>query len=84
MGPSLAHTRIRISARRRGERLWLAVENDLDASAPRRTEAAGFGIGLRNVDERIRMRFGEAGALRIDTTQAMRFRVELTLPWRTP
>ena len=36
VGPSLAHTRIRISARRRDGRLWLAVENDLDANAPRR------------------------------------------------
>lgn len=82
VGPSLAHTRIRISARRRNERLWLAVENDLDANAPRRTEAAGFGIGLRNVAERIRVRFGEAGALRVDTGSGTHFRAEIELPWK--
>ena len=82
VGPSLGHTRIRISARRRNERLWLAVENDLDANAPRRTEAAGFGIGLRNVAERIRVRFGEAGALRVDTGSGTHFRAEIELPWK--
>ena len=83
VGPSLAHTRIRISARRRNERLWLAVENDLDANAPRRTEAAGFGIGLRNVAERIRVRFGEAGSLRIGMGNGTCFRAEIELPWTT-
>ena len=82
VGPSLGNTRIRISARRRNERLWLAVENDLDANAPRRTEAAGFGIGLRNVAERIRVRFGEAGALRVDTGSGTHFRAEIELPWK--
>ena len=81
VGVSLAHTRIRISARRRDGRLWLAVENDLHASAPDHVPA-GFGIGLRNVAERIRVRFGEAGGLRVDTGGGAHFRAEIELPWR--
>lgn len=61
---------------------WLAGEGDLDANAPRRTEAAGFGIGLRNVAERIRVRFGEAGRLRVDTGSGTHFRAEIELPWK--
>lgn len=82
VGSSLACTRIRISARRCGERLWLAVENDLDASAPCGAGVAGFGIGLRNVAERIRVRFGDAGSLRIDTGNGNHFRAEIELPWK--
>ncbi len=87
VGQSHAHTQISIQARRQGDSLSVTVDNGVQPAAPGTPGAAppaGLGIGLRNVDERIRMRFGEAGALRIDTTQAMRFRVELTLPWRTP
>lgn len=84
VGQSHAHTQISIRAQRQGERLSVTVDNSVQRGAPGAAPAAGLGIGLRNVAERIRMRFGEAGALRIDTTQATRFRVELTLPWRTP
>ena len=87
VGQSHAHTQISIQARRQGDSLSVTVDNGVQPAAPGTPGAAppaGLGIGLRNVDERIRMRFGEAGALRIDTTQATRFRVELILPWRTP
>ena len=75
---------VKIDLRLEGKTLFFQVENSRSARPANGPESGHKGIGLRNVDERIRMRFGEAGALRIDTTQAMRFRVELTLPWRTP
>lgn len=80
---SHTHTQISIQARQLGENLLIAVANDVQPGACGALPAAGLGIGLRNVAERIHMRFGEAGALRIDRTLATRFLVELTLPWRT-
>lgn len=82
VGQTLAHTRIHIVARRREESLWLAVENDVHPAVPQRAAVAGFGIGLRNVADRIRMRFGKQGAFRVDTADSRRFRVEIELPWR--
>lgn len=82
VGQTLEHTRIHIVARRRQENLWLAVENDVHPGAACRQATTGFGIGLRNVAERIRMRFGKGGAFRIDTDDGTLFRVEIELPWR--
>ncbi len=84
VGRSQAHTQIRIVARRRQHSLWLAVENDVHTDVQNAVHAAGFGIGLRNVAERIRVRFGEAGRFRVDTADGTRFRAEIELPWRTP
>ncbi|MET4578989.1 sensor histidine kinase [Ottowia thiooxydans] len=83
VGQSLEHTQIRIWARRRNESLCMAVENTRYPNAARFTSPEGLGIGLRNVAERIRVRFGDAGAFRIDAADGTRFRVEIELPWRT-
>lgn len=81
VGRSRARTRIGIRARRQGASLCIAVENDLQ---PGVALATGLGIGLRNVAERLRVRFGDVAALRVDGGDASRFRVEITLPWRAP
>lgn len=81
VGQSLAPTRIRIAARRRGARLWVAVENDVHAGPD--GAAAGFGIGLRNAAQRIRMRFGEGGRFDAGRVDGGRFRAEFEMPWTT-
>lgn len=83
VGQSLEHTQIRIWARRHEQSLFMGVENNRTADAAHVTSSPGLGIGLRNVAERLRLRFGDAGAFRVDAADGTRFRVEIELPWRT-
>ncbi|WP_306392633.1 sensor histidine kinase [Telluria beijingensis] len=68
---------VRVRAERAGSQLKLRVENDVDPDAS--AKAAGGGIGLANVRERLRAAYGiEASvhATRVDNL----FRVDLVLP----
>ena len=80
---SIETTDILIHARRNEGRLVIAVENDVNGR-PRSDdqEPKGFGIGLRNVAERIHARFGENGHFRAGMTNNMRFRAEIDIPWQ--
>ncbi|MCC6926151.1 histidine kinase [Novosphingobium sp.] len=80
VGRSALPVCIRILARRTSDRLWIAVENDLGQQSP---PLPGFGIGLRNVSERIASRFGQNGSFRAGIVDGVTYRVELDLPWRT-
>jgi len=83
VGQSAAHTQITIRALRQQNVLRLVVENDLPAGRhPSADTVVGFGIGLRNVADRLRMRFGESGRFSA-RTQGGQFRAEIELPWRT-
>jgi len=82
VGQSHAHTEIVIRARRQHDMLQLVVENNIPAGPFASTPVVGFGIGLRNVADRLRMRFGERGRFRASTENGC-FRVEIELPWRT-
>lgn len=73
---------IRIIARRDAERLSILVENDVqrgDGVIP----PEGFGIGLRNVADRIRTRFGSEGSLTTTMSDSDVFLARVELPWRT-
>lgn len=82
VGQSAAHTQVAIHAWREQEVLRLVVENDLPAGRSQSGTVAGLGIGLRNVADRLRMRFGEAGRFSASEVGG-RFRAEIELPWRT-
>ncbi len=69
---------VRISARREGDGLHLAVTNPCDADRPRE---GGTGLGLRNVRARLEAFFGNQAALQADDEGAA-FRAELVLPAR--
>lgn len=73
---------IRIIARRNAERLSIVVDNDV-----RRDDGdvapEGFGIGLRNVADRIRTRFGSEGGFTTTVHEGAVYRAEIELPWRT-
>lgn len=62
VAPALRPVCIRVSARRDGDDLVLAVEDD-GAGAPPGT--AGTGLGLRNVSERLGLLFGSRGRLEV-------------------
>jgi hypothetical protein len=67
---------VRISARRRGTALEVAVENPRDPEAPPRR---GHGLGLRNVRQRLEAL--DPRHSRMDVLgEPERFRVTLTLP----
>jgi hypothetical protein len=67
---------VRLTARRRGDRLLLAIDNPRDAEAPVRP---GTGIGLENVRRRLETLYGRAAEMRARSEPAS-FRVELELP----
>ncbi len=67
---------VRLTARRRGDRLFVAIDNPRDAEAPRRP---GTGIGLENVRRRLETLYGRAAEMRA-RSEPESFRVELELP----
>ncbi len=76
--------RIAIEARVRGGDIELRVSDDGIGIDPQRVPALlagnGKGIGLSNVDSRLRATFGERYALRIDTTPGSGTTVVMTVP----
>jgi two-component system, LytTR family, sensor kinase len=76
---SEAPTAIRIRARVDGAVLEIVVENDARAE---RTGAGGEKVGLRNVAERLRSRFGDAASLTSGPIPEGGFRNTLRLPLR--
>lgn len=69
---------VRLSARRRGDRLELEVENRCD---PDRPASKGTGVGLANVRARLEAIFGHDATVEVSPA-ADRYRVRLTLPAR--
>ena len=79
VGRSSKRVGIQIIARRRADRLWVAVENGLGID---RKPTSGFGIGLRNVAERLAARFGTDGRFAAGLADDHTYRAEIELPWR--
>ena len=77
VAPALRPVCIRVSARRDGEDLVLAVEDDGAGEAP--AVAGGTGLGLRNVRDRLALLFGPRGRLDAGPV-AGGFRVEARQP----
>lgn len=83
LGRSIEAINIKIRARRNGDRLLIAVENNLNTSSlPKDSGSLGFGIGLRNVAGRIRARYGENGCFTAGLTTDQHFRAEIDIPWQ--
>jgi two-component system LytT family sensor kinase len=76
--------RVEISARVNGGDVELAVSDDGTGIAPERVSAvlagAGGGIGLSNVDSRLRATFGERYALRIESAVGEGTTAIMTVP----
>jgi hypothetical protein len=67
---------VRLDARRRGERLLLAIENPRDSSV---TARKGAGIGIENVRRRLETLYGRDAELHL-RPEGDTFHVELDLP----
>ena len=84
--PSLSGGRIWLRAGRRDGVLTLGVENE--AAPPSETRNAtprrgGNGIGLANLDARVRQLYGSPHGLQIDSSRSGRFEVTVTVPYHT-
>jgi hypothetical protein len=76
---SEAPTCIRIRARRDGPAVEIVVENDARSSGPR---PAGGTVGLRNVADRLRSRFGDEAGLATGEIAGGGFRNTIRIPLR--
>jgi hypothetical protein len=74
--------RVRLSARRAGSLLRMAVENDVDPDSPAE-QARGSGMGLQNVRQRLHAAYGHEAAVHWRRASDKLFCVELTLPAHT-
>lgn len=74
--------RICLIARREGDKLKLLVENNIPIDAPSGT-IRGMGIGLRNVAERLQVRFGDEGHFWAGVAGSGLYRATLDIPWKT-
>ncbi len=72
--------RVRVSVKRRGEEVQVAVEDDgngFDLSSVLATEASGRGLGLVAIEERVRML---GGALEISTQPGQGTKIHFAVP----
>jgi LytS/YehU family sensor histidine kinase len=68
---------VAIAARRQAGRLVIEVENEAGSAG---ADASGTGTGLRNVEQRLRTRFGPEAGCAAGPVSPNRFRATLTLP----
>jgi LytS/YehU family sensor histidine kinase len=74
---STGATRIAIAARESGGQLVLTIEDDGRGQG---AKSGGLGVGLRNVRDRLRSRFGDAHGFQAGPRAEGGYRVELSMP----
>lgn len=85
LGRSSGDLKITISASQEEDRLQLSVDNVSDAGEVLpMVNRSGLGVGLANVEERVKARFPEGGSLIAGPVSPAHFRVTLTMPLRAP
>jgi two-component system, LytTR family, sensor kinase len=81
IAPRARGGRIVLSARRAGERLQLAVEDDGPGLSTNGNAVNGGGIGLANTRERLLYLYGDDQRFTLDRGTLGGLRVELDLPY---
>ena len=82
IGKTTGSVEMVLEARHEGDRLQITIENDAPAPGGQHDERAGMGLGLRNVAERLRVRFQGEAQLTWGPVRPGRYRVVMALPWR--
>lgn len=87
--PSIDPCRIRIRARADGDKVIIEVEDDGPGMTPEfleqlhegRIQTRGQGIGLSNIQERIRLTFGDEGGMVMSSKPGSGTVVSISIPW---
>lgn len=80
VGATAGRAEIILSARRSLDRLEVTVENDMPVVG-NGIKPIGMGVGLRNVAERLRVRFQDEGLFKSGPIAPGRYRASINLPW---
>jgi two-component system, LytTR family, sensor kinase len=83
VGATVGSVEITLSAYREDNRLHVIVENDMPRDDAFANYRPGIGVGLRNVDERLRVRFQDDASFLAGRISPSRYRAAITLPWRS-
>ncbi len=82
VGKSRNRIAVSLRARRVQDRLLIEIENDLPRDPPLVLTPPGGGIGLANVEKRLRARFQSNFAFDHGCVAGDRYRVAISVPWR--
>ena len=83
VGMTRGSVAIGLQGYRQGDRLCIAIVNDMPGNEVAMPRPAGVGVGLKNVGDRLQARFGDNCLIRSGPIANGRFKVLLELPWRT-
>jgi two-component sensor histidine kinase len=76
------HVEIAVKADRKADRLHITVENDVPPGEIGSSRSPGMGVGLRNVSERLRVRFRGDSQFSSGRVAPSRYRAVIDVPWR--
>jgi len=82
VGATTGSVEIVLRAYRTADRLHIAVENDMPRDNAKVNRLPGMGVGLRNVEERLRARFQEDAHFSVGCISLGRYLAAMDLPWR--
>ncbi len=82
VGATVGPVEIALKAAREGDRLHITVENGMPTTLQGAHGRPGMGLGLRNVAERLHLRFQENGRFLSGPVAPGRYRAFIDLPWR--
>lgn len=82
VGCTTGPVEITLKAWREATRLHIAVENDMPHGGGLESRTAGVGVGLKNVSQRLRVRFLGDGHLAHGVVSPGRYRAAIDLPWK--
>lgn len=81
VGATSGAVEIHLRAHREAGRLHIVLENDMPLEPAATSPFRGMGIGLRNVAERLRVRFQEEAGFASGPVVPGRYRAAIDLPW---
>lgn len=81
IGATAGRVELAVRVSRREDRLLISIENDMPAQPSNR--ALGTGIGLRNVEQRLKARFGDQARSAFGLSRPGRFRAFIDIPFET-
>jgi two-component sensor histidine kinase len=82
VGAKAGQVEISLMAYRDAGHLYINIENDMPIDNMKRSPRLGMGVGLRNVAERLHVRFQDNSKFTSGPVAPGRYRASIQLPWR--